>query len=197
MPQIYRSIHEAVIDLIVLVAEQIIEQFEIESKDQEELMNKLEGTVDNGIDGNGDEDLSEYVIEPKHVTNGNDGLRKNDSGTQLQAIVKGEAISEINITKISAITSPHNVNRLEELSVNGCWTQLQAATNENGHVIHQAIYNSGNENSNEQAKDNRTGGNENNQESNNENQLEKQAKLQDIGNTKLIETGSIHSTYFE
>ncbi|KAA6366944.1 MAG: hypothetical protein EZS28_037531, partial [Streblomastix strix] len=97
----------------------------------------MERIVADGTEDNGDNDQSEHAIEPKHFTNGNDGLRKNDSGTQLQATVNGEANPEINITKTSANTSPHNVNGSDGLGGNGCGTQLQAATNENGHENHQ------------------------------------------------------------
>ncbi|KAA6364585.1 MAG: hypothetical protein EZS28_039888, partial [Streblomastix strix] len=74
---------QAVVGLIVFAAEQII-QSETESKDKDQLTNELERIVADGTEDNGDEDQSEHVIEPKHFTNGNDGLRKNDSGTQLQ-----------------------------------------------------------------------------------------------------------------
>ncbi|KAA6357319.1 MAG: hypothetical protein EZS28_047154, partial [Streblomastix strix] len=155
-------------DLIVFAIEQIIES-ETESKDQEQLANELNRLVADGTDDNEDVSKSELAIEPKHFSNGNDGLRKNNSGTQLQATVNGEANPEINITKTSANTPSHNVNGSDELGGNGCGTQLQAATNENGHITHQAINNTGNENNNEQADDNRIGGQQqNNQESNNE-----------------------------
>ncbi|KAA6382028.1 MAG: hypothetical protein EZS28_022443, partial [Streblomastix strix] len=87
-PQIYQSIPEAVIGLITFAAEQIIET---EKEDKEQLTRELERIVADGTNDNEDNDQSEHVIEPKHVTNGNDGLRKNDSGTQLQATVNGEA----------------------------------------------------------------------------------------------------------
>ncbi|KAA6353357.1 MAG: hypothetical protein EZS28_051116, partial [Streblomastix strix] len=80
----------SVIDLITFAAEQI-ELSETQSEDQEQLSNDIERIVADGSDDNEDNDQSEHVIEPKHVTNGNDGLRKNDSGTQLQATVNGEA----------------------------------------------------------------------------------------------------------
>ncbi|KAA6388425.1 MAG: hypothetical protein EZS28_016048 [Streblomastix strix] len=89
------------------LAEQIIES-ETESKNQEQLTNELERIVADGTDDNGDNDQSEHAIEPKHFTNGNDALSSNDNGTQLQAIIKGEANLEIQITKISANTPPHN-----------------------------------------------------------------------------------------
>ncbi|KAA6364639.1 MAG: hypothetical protein EZS28_039833 [Streblomastix strix] len=97
-PQIYQSIPEAVIGLIIFAAEQIV-QSEIESKDQEQLTNELERIVTDGTDDNGDDDQSEHAIEPKHFINKNDGLRKNDSGTHFDTTVNGEANSEINIKK--------------------------------------------------------------------------------------------------
>ncbi|KAA6366808.1 MAG: hypothetical protein EZS28_037665 [Streblomastix strix] len=106
-PQIYQSIPEAVIGLITFAAEQIIET---EKEDKEQLTRELERIVADGTNDNEDNDQSEHAIEPKHVINGNDGLRKNDSGTQLQATVNKEANPEINITKTSANTPPHNVN---------------------------------------------------------------------------------------
>ncbi|KAA6344862.1 MAG: hypothetical protein EZS28_052207, partial [Streblomastix strix] len=167
---------------------------EIESEDQEQLTNKIERIVADGTDDYEDSNLSEHAIEPKHVTNGNDGLRKNDSGTQLQATVNGEANPEINITKPSANTPPHNVNGSDGLGGNGCGTQLQAATNVNGLENHQAIYNTGNEDNNEQANDNRIGGQQqqNSQESNNGTQYQ-----QDGVNNKPEEIGSPHTTHPE
>ncbi|KAA6369380.1 MAG: hypothetical protein EZS28_035092, partial [Streblomastix strix] len=106
-PQIYQSIPEAVIGLITYAEQQIVVT---ENEDKEQLTRELERIVAYGTDDNEDNDQSEHAIEPKHVTNGNDGLRKNDSGTQLQATVNGEANPEINITKTSANTPPHNVN---------------------------------------------------------------------------------------
>ncbi|KAA6326723.1 MAG: hypothetical protein EZS28_053912, partial [Streblomastix strix] len=97
------------IDLIIFVAEQIL-QSETESKDQEQLTNELERIVVDGTDDNGDDDQSGHAIEPQHFTNGNDGLRKNDSGTQLQATINGDGNPEINTTKTSANTPPHNIN---------------------------------------------------------------------------------------
>ncbi|KAA6365688.1 MAG: hypothetical protein EZS28_038786, partial [Streblomastix strix] len=120
-PQIYKSIPEAVIGLITFAAQQIVES-EIESGDQEQLTNKIERIVADGTDDNEDSDQSEHAIEPKHFTNGNDGLRKNDSGTQLQATVNGKANPEINITKTSANTPPHNVKGSDGLGGNGCGT---------------------------------------------------------------------------
>ncbi|KAA6368070.1 MAG: hypothetical protein EZS28_036404, partial [Streblomastix strix] len=186
-PQIYQSITEAVIGLITFAAEQIVET---EREDREQLTRELERIVADGTEDNGDNDQSEHAIEPKHVTNGNDGLRKNDSGTQLQATVNGEANPEINITKISANTSPHNVHGSDGLGGNGCGTQLQAATNENGHENYQAIDNTGNEHNNEQANGFRIGGQQqqNSQESNNETQHQ-----QDRANNKLEEIGSPHT----
>ncbi|KAA6364923.1 MAG: hypothetical protein EZS28_039551, partial [Streblomastix strix] len=118
-PQIYQSIPEAVIGLITFAAQQIVES-EIECEDQEQLTNKIERIVSDGTDDYEDSNQSEHAIEPKHVTNGNDGLRKNVSGTQLQATVNGEANPEINITKTSANTPPHNVNGSDGLGGNGC-----------------------------------------------------------------------------
>ncbi|KAA6354773.1 MAG: hypothetical protein EZS28_049700, partial [Streblomastix strix] len=108
-PRIYQSIPKAVIGLITFAAQQILES-ETESEDQEQLTYKIERIAADGTDDNDDNDQSEHAIEPKHFTNGNDELRKNDSGTQLQATVNGEANPEINITKTSANTPPHNVN---------------------------------------------------------------------------------------
>ncbi|KAA6394082.1 MAG: hypothetical protein EZS28_010391 [Streblomastix strix] len=108
-PQIYQSIPDAVIGLIICAAEQIV-QSETQSKNQEQFTNETERIVADGTDDNEDNDQSEHAIEPKNFTNGNDRLRKNDSGTQLQAIVNGEANPKINITKTSANTPPHNVN---------------------------------------------------------------------------------------
>ncbi|KAA6335384.1 MAG: hypothetical protein EZS28_052973, partial [Streblomastix strix] len=83
-PQIYQSIPEAVMGLITFAAEQIIET---ENEDKEQLTRELDRIVADGTDDNEDNDQSEHAIEPKHVTNGNYGLRKNDSGMQLQATV--------------------------------------------------------------------------------------------------------------
>ncbi|KAA6393996.1 MAG: hypothetical protein EZS28_010475 [Streblomastix strix] len=120
-------------------------------------MNELERIVVDGTDDNRDADQSEHTTKPKHFTNGNNGLRKNDSGTQLQAIINGEANHEINITKISTNTSSNNVNGLDGLGGYGCRTQLYAATNENEYLSHQAIDNTGIENNYEQANNNKTG----------------------------------------
>ncbi|KAA6360150.1 MAG: hypothetical protein EZS28_044324, partial [Streblomastix strix] len=103
LTQIYQSMPEAVINLSTFAAEQIV-QSEIESQDQEQLTRELEGIVADGTDDSEDNDQSEHAIEPKHFTNGNDGLRKNDSGSQLQAAINAETNSEINITKTSANT---------------------------------------------------------------------------------------------
>ncbi|KAA6399694.1 MAG: hypothetical protein EZS28_004781 [Streblomastix strix] len=98
---------------------------------------EIERIVTDGTDINEDNDQFERAIESKHFTNGNDGLRENDSGTQLHATVNGEANSKINITKISANTPPDNVNRSDGLEENGCRTQLQAVTNKNERENHQ------------------------------------------------------------
>ncbi|KAA6364883.1 MAG: hypothetical protein EZS28_039591 [Streblomastix strix] len=191
-PQIYQTITEAVIGLITFAAQQVVE-LETESEDQEQLINKIERIVADGTDDNEDNDQSEHAIEPKHFTNGNDGLRKNDSGTQLQATVNGDANPEINITKISANTPPHNVNGSDVLGGNGCGTQLQGATNVNGHENHQIIDNTDNEDNNEQAEDNRIGGQQqNNQGSSNEIQHK-----QDSLNNKPGEIGSPHISHPE
>ncbi|KAA6364815.1 MAG: hypothetical protein EZS28_039657 [Streblomastix strix] len=189
--QIYQSILEAVIGLITFAAEQIIEP---ESQEQEQLTRELERIVADVTDENGDSDQSQHAIEPKHFTNGNDGLRKNDCGMQLQATVNGEANPEINITKTSANTPPHNVKGSDGLGGNGCGMQLQAATNDNGHENHQAIDNTGNEDDNEQVNDNRIGGQQqqNSQESNNETQHQ-----QDRVNNKPGEIGSPQTTHSE
>ncbi|KAA6382972.1 MAG: hypothetical protein EZS28_021502 [Streblomastix strix] len=142
-----------------------------------------DGTYDNG-DGN----KTENAFESKNFTNNNNGLRKNDSGTQLQATVNGEANPEINITKTSANTPPHNVSGSDGLGENGCGTQLQAATNENGHENHHAINSTGNENNNQHSSDNRIGG----QQQNNEIQHE-----QVSGNNKPGELRSSYTTHSE
>ncbi|KAA6366750.1 MAG: hypothetical protein EZS28_037721, partial [Streblomastix strix] len=118
---------------------------------------------------------------------------KNDSGTQLQATVNGEANPEINITKISANTPPHNVNGSDGIGGNGCGTQLQAASNKNGHENHQAIDNTGIEDSNEQANDNRIGG----QQQNNQGFNKEIHHQQESINNKPEEIGSLHKTYSE
>ncbi|KAA6364959.1 MAG: hypothetical protein EZS28_039515, partial [Streblomastix strix] len=191
-PQIFQSVPEAVIGLITFAAQQIVES-ETESEDQEQLTNQIERIVADGIDDNEDNNQSEHVIESKHFINGNDGLRKNESGTQLQATVNGEANPEITITKTSANTPLHNVNGSDVLGGNGCGTQLQAATNVNGHENHQEINNTGNEDNNKQTNDNRIGGQlQNNLGSNNEIQYE-----QDSLNNKPGEIGSPHTTHSE
>ncbi|KAA6352991.1 MAG: hypothetical protein EZS28_051481, partial [Streblomastix strix] len=122
--------------------------------EQEKLMN-WKGLVANGKVDNKNEDQSKHTIEPKHFTKGNDGLRKNDSGTQLQVTFNEQANPEINIAKISANTPPHKLNGSDGLEGNGCGTQLQAATNESGHQNYQANNNISNENNNENANYNR------------------------------------------
>ncbi|KAA6394063.1 MAG: hypothetical protein EZS28_010409 [Streblomastix strix] len=194
--QIQQSIPRAVIGLIIFAAEQII-QSETESKDQQQLSNEFERIVTDGTDDNRDDDQSEHAIESKHFINKNDGLRKNDSGTQLKATVNGEANPEFNITKIPVNTPPYNVNGSDGLGENDCGKQLQAATNENGYLNYQAIENTGKENNNEQAIDNRAIGKQNNQRYNNKSQYEQEAKLQVNGNTKLRETGLFHTTHPE
>ncbi|KAA6374004.1 MAG: hypothetical protein EZS28_030467 [Streblomastix strix] len=113
-PQIYQSILQVVIGLIVFATEHFLKS-ETESKDKQQLTNELERIIADGTDDNGDENQSEGTIELKHFNNENDRLRKNDSGTQLKATVTGNANPEINITKISANTSLHNVNGLNGL----------------------------------------------------------------------------------
>ncbi|KAA6388976.1 MAG: hypothetical protein EZS28_015495, partial [Streblomastix strix] len=88
------------------------------NEDQEQLTNKLERIVVDGTGNNGENDQSEHTIELKHFTNGNDGLRENDSGTQLQATVSGDPNPENNITKTSAKTPPHTVNGSDGLGGN-------------------------------------------------------------------------------
>ncbi|KAA6365595.1 MAG: hypothetical protein EZS28_038877, partial [Streblomastix strix] len=84
--------------------------------------------------------LDSLTYPPNIPINTRGSNRKNDSGTQLQATVNGEANPEFNITKTSANTPPHNENGSDGLGGNGCGTQLQAATNENGHeTIRQSI----------------------------------------------------------
>ncbi|KAA6377237.1 MAG: hypothetical protein EZS28_027239, partial [Streblomastix strix] len=125
-------------DLIVFAADSIIES-ETESKNHVQFTNVLEKIVADGTDDNGDDDQSEHAIQSMHFTNGNNGLRKIDSGTQLQATVKGEANSKINITKISASSPLHNLDRYDGLRGNGCVTKQRALSNENGHLNHPAI----------------------------------------------------------
>ncbi|KAA6394946.1 MAG: putative type I polyketide synthase [Streblomastix strix] len=86
----------------------------------------------------------------------------------------------------------HNINGTDGLGGNGCGTQLQAATIENGHGNHQSIDNTGNEDNNEQANGNGIGQQQNNQEYNNESQQQ-----QDNRNNKQKELGSPHTTYSE
>ncbi|KAA6316622.1 MAG: hypothetical protein EZS28_055234, partial [Streblomastix strix] len=109
---------EAIIGLIIFAAEQIV-QSETESEGQEQLTNLIERIVADGTDDNEDNDQPEHAIEPKHFTNGNDGLRKNDSGTQLQATVNREANPEINFTKTYASTINYNQNGSDGLRGNG------------------------------------------------------------------------------
>ncbi|KAA6386070.1 MAG: hypothetical protein EZS28_018407 [Streblomastix strix] len=183
--------YQEAIGLIVFTAEQIV-QSETESKDQKQLTNQIERIVADGTDDNEDNDQSEHTIEPKYFTSGNDGFRVNDSATQLQATVNGEANPEINISKISANTPPHNVSGSDALGKNGCGTQLQVAANGNEHLNHQTIVNTGNEDNNEHTNDNRTGGQQSNQGSKNETQ-----HVQDNENTKLGQIGSSHTTSSE
>ncbi|KAA6395063.1 MAG: hypothetical protein EZS28_009409 [Streblomastix strix] len=90
-----------------------------QSKDQESLTNEQEIIVADGTNDNGDDDQSENAIEPNHFINGNDGFRKNDRGTQLQATVNKEANPEKNIAKISASNLLLNVCESEGLGGNG------------------------------------------------------------------------------
>ncbi|KAA6398751.1 MAG: hypothetical protein EZS28_005724 [Streblomastix strix] len=101
--QIYQSIPKTIVDFITYVVEQIIEQLETDDKDQEDLTNELERIVADGFDDYGDEDQSEHRNDPKHFINRNDGLRRSDSRTQVQAIISLEANSLINITKYPPI----------------------------------------------------------------------------------------------
>ncbi|KAA6369753.1 MAG: hypothetical protein EZS28_034721 [Streblomastix strix] len=182
----------SVIGFITFAAQQI-EESETESEDQEQLTNKIERIVADGIDDNEDNDQSEHAIEPKHFTNGNDGLIKNDSGTLLQATVNGEANPEINFSQTSANTPPHNVNGSDGLGRNGCGTQLQAATNVNGYENYQTIDNTGNENNNEQADNNRIRV----QQQNNQGPSYEIQHQQDSINNKPGEIGSPHTTHSE
>ncbi|KAA6361274.1 MAG: hypothetical protein EZS28_043198, partial [Streblomastix strix] len=100
--------------LIVFAADSIIES-ETESKNHVQFTNVLEKIVADGTDDNGYDDQSEHAIQSMHFTNGNNGLRKIDSGTQLQATVNGEANYKINITKISASSPLHNLDRYDGL----------------------------------------------------------------------------------
>ncbi|KAA6365408.1 MAG: hypothetical protein EZS28_039065, partial [Streblomastix strix] len=137
---------------------------------------------------------SELTIEPKRFTNENDGFRWIDSWIQSQATIDGKANPKINITTIFANTPLHNTDLLDGFRRNGCRTQLQAATNENGLSNFQANDNNGYENNNEQAIDDRTRGNENKQGFRNETQHEQEAKLQNNGNTKPNGPKSFHTT---
>ncbi|KAA6381251.1 MAG: hypothetical protein EZS28_023220 [Streblomastix strix] len=181
----------SVIVLIIFATEQIIET---EKEDKEQLIRELERIVADRTEDNGDDNQSEHTFEPKYFNNRNDGFRSNESCTQLQTTVKGEANYWINITKSSASTPPHYENGSDGFGASSCGTQLQAATNESGHENHQTIDHTGNENYNEQAYDNRTGDKQNNYRSNNESQREKEPKLQDNGNIQLKETGSSQIT---
>ncbi|KAA6395589.1 MAG: hypothetical protein EZS28_008888 [Streblomastix strix] len=182
---------EAIKGLIIFATEQIV-QSETESKDQEQLTNEFEKIVADETDDNGDDDQSEHAIEPKHFFNRNDGLRKKDRGTQLQATVNREANHKINNAKISTNTPHHNVNGSEGLGGNGCGTQLQAATNENGYENHEAIDNTDRENNNEQTNDNRQAGKLNNQ--NHLIQLipNKNQEIQTLNNSKANHLQSPH-----
>ncbi|KAA6397611.1 MAG: hypothetical protein EZS28_006862 [Streblomastix strix] len=93
---------------------------------------------------------------------------------------------------MSTNTPLHNVSGSNGFGGIGCRTKLQAATDENGHLNHQAIDFIGNKNNNEQISNNRTEGNENKQGSNNETQHE-----QDNGNTKIKVISSLQTTYFQ
>ncbi|KAA6382723.1 MAG: hypothetical protein EZS28_021748 [Streblomastix strix] len=184
--QIYQSKPEAVTGLIIFAQEPIV-YLETKSKDQEQFTNVLEKIVADGTDDNEDDDQSEHAIELKHFINLNNGLRKNDRGTQLQVTVNGQVNLKINIAKMSANTPPHNVNRSDGLGGNGFRTQLRTATNENSNFIHHTIDDSGNKNVNEQSIDNRTGGQ---QQQNNQGSINEIQHQQDSGNNKLREIGS-------
>ncbi|KAA6363319.1 MAG: hypothetical protein EZS28_041154, partial [Streblomastix strix] len=164
---------------------QILKQLKPETKDQEELTNEFERIVADGLDDNGGDNQSQHAIEPKHTTNGNDGLRKNDRRTQFQATVNGEANLEINITETTDSTSLRNANGSDGLGGNGCGTQLQAATNENGNSTHQAIDSTRNIYENQQTNDKRSAKNVNKFGLNNEDQYDQGAKFQDNGNSEL------------
>ncbi|KAA6402145.1 MAG: hypothetical protein EZS28_002333 [Streblomastix strix] len=104
---------------------------------------------------------------------------------------------EIMIIETSANTPLHNVNGSDGLGLNGCGAQQQVVSNNNEHLNHQAIENTGNESNNEQTNDNQTVESELNQGSNNESQHEYETKLHDNGNTKLREIGSSHTSHPE
>ncbi|KAA6373889.1 MAG: hypothetical protein EZS28_030585 [Streblomastix strix] len=144
--------------------------------------------VADGSNINLDEDQSEHTIEPKCFINGNDGLRRNDSGKQQQVTVNGESNPEINTTKTSANTPSHNVNGSNGHGGNGCGTQLQAASNENGNSNHQAFNCSSGVNDNEQPNANRTEGNVNQLRLINVDQHEQGTKYRNYGNFKLKRT---------
>ncbi|KAA6368829.1 MAG: hypothetical protein EZS28_035645 [Streblomastix strix] len=76
---------KVVTDLIEFAADSIIES-ETESKNHVQFTNVLEKIVADGTNDNGDDDQSEHAIQSMHLTNGNNGLRKIDSGTQLQPL---------------------------------------------------------------------------------------------------------------
>ncbi|KAA6364504.1 MAG: hypothetical protein EZS28_039969, partial [Streblomastix strix] len=85
--QIQQSIPEAVLGSIVFAAEQNVEYFDTERKDEQQLMYELERFVVDRTDDNRNEDQSEHAIEPMHFTNGNYGLRRKDRATQLQVTI--------------------------------------------------------------------------------------------------------------
>ncbi|KAA6382533.1 MAG: hypothetical protein EZS28_021943 [Streblomastix strix] len=87
-------------------------------KSKKQLTNEQEIIVAVGTNDNEDNDQSEHTIKPKYFTNGNDGLRMNDSGTQLQATINGEANPKISIKQISTNNPPHNVNGSDGLGGN-------------------------------------------------------------------------------
>ncbi|KAA6364154.1 MAG: hypothetical protein EZS28_040319 [Streblomastix strix] len=150
-------------------------------------MNELEIIIADGSDDNGDEDQSEHAIESMNFTNGNDGLRENDSGKQLEVTVNRETNPDINITKISANIQLHNASRLDGFGENSQRTLLQAETNEKGLSNHQAIDNIDNQNNNEQVNENTTDGNKNKYGPSNDDQHKQGTKHQDNRNTEFNE----------
>ncbi|KAA6341701.1 MAG: hypothetical protein EZS28_052438, partial [Streblomastix strix] len=110
----------------------------------------------------------------------------------IETMINQNTHSNPSISQTETMDSERMTAGRNGLGGNGCGTQLQAATNENGHENHQAIDNTGNEDNNEQVNDSRTGGQQNNQRSNNETQHE-----QDNGKNKPKEIGSPYTTHSE
>ncbi|KAA6387407.1 MAG: hypothetical protein EZS28_017066 [Streblomastix strix] len=79
---------------------------------------RIDQFVADGTEDNLDNDQSEIAIA--HISNENEGLGKNDCGTQQKVVVNGEANLKNSITKISANVSFCNINGLDEFGGNGC-----------------------------------------------------------------------------